>query len=160
MRRSNQYLTLVFLLSAGCTSPLGSSSEQEYPEKKAQIRQTLAGIFDACEKKDFTRLDSYHFYDAKFTKFDSVSPARLDAITARDGEHKGLSAATDLHMQAQDLEIDIFGQTGIATFILNYSFKAGGDTIQRRAKATMVFVNIGGKWKIVHEHLSAVAPNP
>jgi len=46
---------------------------------------------------------------------------------------------------------------GIATFVLNYSFKTGEQTIEKQAKTTMVFVKEGGQWRIAHEHLSAVA---
>jgi ketosteroid isomerase-like protein len=84
----------------------------------------------------------------------------LDATAAREGEHKGLSAANDLRMQADDLDIQVFGNAGISTFILSYSFKVGDDRIQKRAHATLVFVKDQGSWKIVHEHLSPVTNAP
>jgi len=65
-----------------------------------------------------------------------------------------LSAANDLHLQADDLNIAVFDNTGISTFILSYSFKAGAVTIQRKVRSTLVFVKDHGGWRIVHEHLS------
>jgi len=65
-------------------------------------------IIDAAEKRDFQRLDSYHLYGPKFTKFETQAPGRLDAEAARKGEHDGLGAATDVAMRADDLKIDVF----------------------------------------------------
>ena len=115
-------------------------------------------MLDAAEKKDFERLDSYHFYGPTFTKFTGSSPERLDTTAARKGEHDGLGSINGLKMRDDDLKIDVFGNTGIATFILTYSFEAGGKTVQGRERSTLVFVKEMGEWKIVHEHLSTIAP--
>jgi ketosteroid isomerase-like protein len=58
-------------------------------------------------------------------------------------------------MRAGGLKIDVFGKVGIATFVLNYSFKLGEEMIEKQAKTTMVFVKEDGQWKIAHEHLSS-----
>jgi len=126
----------------------------------AQIEHRLQEIFDACAKKEVERLDSYHLYGPAFTKFTSEHADRLDAETARKGEHDGLTAISGLAMQADDLKIDVFNDTAVATFILNYSFKAGADTVQKKSRTTMMFVKDHGAWKIVHEHLSAIQPPP
>jgi len=59
-------------------------------------------------------------------------------------------------MRADALKVDVFGDVGIATFILDYSFEAGGATVPRKDRTTMVFVKEGGEWKITHEHLSPI----
>ena len=122
--------------------------------------RTLNEIIDAAEKKDFKRLESYHLYGPKFTKFSTEPPERQDAETARKGEHDGLSGATGLTMQAEDVKIDVFGDVGIATFILKYGFKAGTNTVEKQARSTLVFVYDRGEWRIAHEHLSSLKPNP
>jgi len=78
----------------------------------------------------------------------------MDAATARKGERDGLQAVNDLFMKAQDLKIDVFGNTGIATFMFDYGFKAGTISVQKQARATLVFVKEAGEWKITHEHFS------
>jgi ketosteroid isomerase-like protein len=60
-------------------------------------------------------------------------------------------------MRAEALKIDVFGNVGIATFILNYSFEANGETVHRKERSTLVFVKKGGAWRIVHEHLSRIS---
>jgi ketosteroid isomerase-like protein len=107
-----------------------------------------------------SRLDSYHFYGPKFTKFAAEVFGRQDAAAARKGEHDGSAAVNDLKMQADDLKIDVFGDAAIATFILNYSFKTGTGTIEKKARSTMVFVKDRGTWKITHEHFSAPKSDP
>jgi ketosteroid isomerase-like protein len=62
-------------------------------------------------------------------------------------------------MKADELKIDVFGDVGIATFILAYHFKAGTETIEKTERS-LVFVKDRGDWKIVHEHFSAFKPEP
>jgi ketosteroid isomerase-like protein len=151
---------LVAFAIAGCASSPKGGTRANHQSEVAQIEHRLQDIFDACAKKDMPRLDSYHLYGPAFTKFTSENPTRLDAEAARKGEHDGLMAISGLAMQADDLKIDVFDETAVAAFILNYSFKAGADTVQKKTRTTMVFVKDHGAWKIAHEHLSAIQPHP
>lgn len=152
MRNAIAVVAMVGLVVGGCASgPRGKV--QQFREAR-EIGGRLLEIMDACEKKDFVRLESYHLYGPKFTKFPTESAGRLDAESARKGERDGLSAVNGLSMRADGLKIDVFGKVGIATFVLNYSFKVGEETIEKQAKTTMVFVREEGEWRIVHEHLS------
>src|SRR5258705_2813018 len=73
------------ILVTGCASvPPDRSSDN--PGEQAQIERRLKEIFDAAEKKDFTRLDSYHLYGPKFTKFSPESIGRPDAAASRKVE--------------------------------------------------------------------------
>jgi ketosteroid isomerase-like protein len=151
---------LASALLSGCVCMRSTDIDAENPSEQTRIERRLNEILDAAAKKDFPRLDSYHLYGPKFTKFSPGQPGRLDAAAGRDGEHKGLGAVSDLMMRADDLKIDVIGDTGIATFNLAYSFTATGNRIEKKEHATLVLVNDGGAWKIVHEHFSALPPNP
>jgi ketosteroid isomerase-like protein len=155
MRNVFAVAAIVGLVVGGCASGPRAPVAAERPKEAREIAGRLLEIMDACEKKDFERLESYHLYGPKFTKFSTESAGRLDADVARKGERDGLSAVNGLTMRTDDLKIDVFGKVGIATFVLNYSFKAGEETIEKHAKTTMVFVKEGGEWRIAHEHLSA-----
>ncbi len=61
-----------------------------------------------------------------------------------------------MKMRADALEIDVFHNVGIATFILDYSFESAGQVVRRKDRTTLVFVKEAGEWKIVHEHLSPI----
>ena len=148
---------IVLVLFFGCASaPYPVSA----PSASNQVKQRLAEIFHAAETKDLVRLDSYHWYGPHFTKFAGTG-RRLDAPAAREGEHKGLSALAGLKLRADDLQIDIFDNTAVTTFIMvatigeTNSASLRSDSITKRERGTLVFVQHEGSWKIVHEHFSA-----
>ena len=152
-------MTLV-LAMLGCASVRTPNLEAEYLQESAQIEQRLKQIFDAAEKKEMDRLDSYHFYGPKFTKFSASLPERQDAATARKGEHDGVGAINDLKMEAEELKIDVFGDAAIATFTLKFGFSAGAERIERKEHGTLVLVKDHGDWKITHEHFSPIKSTP
>jgi ketosteroid isomerase-like protein len=149
---------LLLFLSTGCTRFRADVLSRDYPAEQAQIQRRLEEIFAAARNRDFDRLDGYHFYGPKFTKFQASSSGRLDAAAGQKGEHEGLGAIQDLQLRAEDLKIDVFGNVGIATFILDCRFDAGGQAHQSRERSTLVFVKDGGSWRIAHEHLSPIRP--
>ena len=145
-------------LGSGCASVPAGDPEANYPVERAQIEHRLKEVFAAAAAKDFSRLDGYHFYGPKFTKFSGSSAERLDANAGRKGEHEGLGAINGLKMRADALKIDVFDNVGIATFILDYSFDSAGVNRHARERTTMVLVKESGAWKIAHEHLSPIKP--
>ncbi len=147
---------LAALLVSGCASPHTANPQATLARDQAQIQQRLQEVIAAAECKDFNRLDSYHLYGPKFTKFSGSSPERLDAAAGRKGEHDGLGAAKGLKMRADALKIDVFDNVGIVTFVLDYSFESGGEVVQRKERSTLVFVKEAGAWRIAHEHLSPI----
>lgn len=123
----------------------------------ARVRE----IFAAAQAKEFDRLAGYHLYGPKFTKFDDFDPLeRQDAASARESEEDGLDAVTDFRYDLEDLKVDVFGTTAVTTFVLDYGFAVDGETIDARARATLVLINDDGRWRIVHEHFSAFKSNP
>jgi ketosteroid isomerase-like protein len=154
-RMMGSALLAAWLMTA-CASLHTDNPETTQAREQAQIQQRLQEVLAAAERKDFNRLDSYHLYGPKFTKFTGSSPDRLDAAAGQKGEHDGLAAAQGLKMRADALKIDLFENVGIATFILDYSFESGGQVVHRKDRSTLVFVKAGGQWKIAHEHLSPI----
>lgn len=140
---------------SGLFSPAGAKEDAE-----AQVRKRLQEVFSAAEAKDLARLDSYHLYGPKFTKFDAGSGGRLGADEARQGEHSGLSALTNLSLRADELKTDVFGDAAIATFIMRARAEQGDHTIDTQHRGTVVFIKDAGAWKIAHEHFSSVPPAP
>lgn len=154
MSRALLNIVVLAVILPGCASHPRARLAAEYPDEQTRVQRRLQEIFDAAEKKDFPRLESYHFYGPKFTKFSPETAGRLEADAARKGERDGLAAINGLSMRAEDLKIDVFSDAAIATFLFRYSFKSAADTIQKQALATLVFINDGGDWKIAHEHFS------
>jgi ketosteroid isomerase-like protein len=148
----------VAFLASGCASLPAVDPQANYPAERAQIEHRLQEVFTAATAKDFNRLDGYHFYGPKFTKFSDTSSERLDANTGRKREHEELGSISGLKMRADALKIDVFGNVGIATFILDYSFDSGGVATHAKERSTLVFVKESGAWKIAHEHFSTIKP--
>ena len=147
---------LAALLLAGCASLHSANPQLPQAREQAQIQQRLQDVFAAAESRDFNRLDSYHLYGPKFTKFTSSSTERFDAAAGQKGEHDDLGGTKGLKMRADALKIDVFDNVGIATFILDCSFESGGEVVHKTHRSTLVFVKEGGEWKIAHEHLSPI----
>jgi ketosteroid isomerase-like protein len=145
------------MLAAGCAAPGTANVQTDRPKEREQIERRLQEVLVAAERKDFDRLESYHLYGPGFTRFSGESPVRQDAAATRKSERDGLASLTGLTMRAEQLKIDVFGDVGIATFILDCSFDTAGRTVHKTDRTTLVFVKEGREWKIAHEHLTPVA---
>ena len=155
MRKSLCFITFVTLIWCNaCRSHAPTGASAEAAKEQVAIQRRLAEIFDAAAKKDLPRLESYHLYGPRFSKFAPESPVRLDAEAARQGESNAFTRINDFSARADDLKVDVFGNTAIATFVLNYSFKLETNSFKRQALTTLVFVKDHDDWKITHEHIS------
>ena len=56
-----------------------------------------------------------------------------------------------------DLVVNVFGPVGIATFNGHFTASIHGTASSLDQQATMVFVDSGDGWKLVHEHFSPLA---
>jgi len=145
------------LLLASCVAPPRSSDSTElFPESQKEVEQTLRELFQAAEHKDFPLVESMHLYGPKFSKFEARGAARLDAETTRKAERAGIEPLESFRVTFEDLKVDVFGETAIATFLMPYEAKASGQTHQSKVKATLVWVQTDSGWKIAHEHFSAM----
>lgn len=52
------------------TAPRRDIINEMYPDEQARVEQVLRAALDAGQKRELDRLDSYHLYGPKFTKFD------------------------------------------------------------------------------------------
>jgi ketosteroid isomerase-like protein len=157
MARITCILWLLPLLTAGCVSGPGFGPERVSGDVE-RVEERVRSICDAVQKRDLARLDSYHYYGPKFSKFDASSPNRMDADAASAGEHAGIIRAQNLSLQTHDLKVDLFGNTAVVTCILESQFRLGNQPMQRQSRTTFVMVKEHGDWFIVHEHLSPITP--
>jgi hypothetical protein len=131
------------------------------PEAQRQVERRLHEIMQAARGRDLDRLESFHLFGPKFTKFDDWEPLeRQDGETTRLNERESLSALDEFTPTVEGLKIDVFGPVAITTFVLVYDAAANGDRFSARARTTMIFVRDGAEWRIVHEHLSPFKANP
>jgi ketosteroid isomerase-like protein len=131
-------------------------------EEQADIARRIAEIMDAAQHKDLDRLESYHLYDQRFSKFDDFEPLeRQDAEAARRFEREAITGVKTFEPAVSDLKVDVFGPVALTTFIFTCAVTTHDDEqLSLRARATMAFVRDGMEWKIVHEHFSPFKSNP
>jgi hypothetical protein len=132
------------------------AGSERSPGAQKEIASALHDLLEAAERKDFVRLESFHDYGPKFSKWDSRGPGRLDAEATRNGERSGIGALDAFRPSVEGLKIDVFGETAVATFVMPCEIVAAGQTAKKTVRATLVWVRVGGGWKVVHEHLSAL----
>jgi len=159
-RRAARAAVLAALLaSCRCPEPSADLSDPS-PEAQAEVEQALHDLLEAAEQKDFIRLESMHLYGPKFSRWDGKDPGRLDAEETRRAERAGIEPLDAFHAGVEDLKVDVFDRTAIATFVMPYEAVARGQTSRARVRATLVWVKTGAGWKVAHEHLSPFPAKP
>lgn len=130
--------------------------------EQAQVARRIQEIMDAAQRKDIDRLESYHLYDPRFSKFDDFEPLeRQDAEVARQLEREAITGLKAFEPTVSDLKVDVFGGVALATFIFAYAVTTPDDEhLSLRARATIALLRDGAEWKIVHEHFSPFKSNP
>ena len=128
-----------------------------------EVRRVVVEAFEAGRLRDFGVLARLHWNDAAFAKFDDSPPFRRqgyrEAVMHEEAAFAGIG---DYHYELEDLEIHVFGEVALATFYVkyggvvvdNYSFR--GQTFEAESRVSMVLVQRGGGWLILHEHLSRI----
>ena len=136
--------------------------EGTYPEEQAKVEERLQEIMSAAQNKDIDRLESYHLFGPKFTKFDDFEPLeRQDAETTRRLEREAITGVKEFVPSVNNLKVDVFGPVALTTFVFEYGIITHDDEeLSVRARSTMAFAKYGSEWKIVHEHFSAFKGNP
>ena len=129
---------------------------RSYPEEQAAVRRRLDQIWAAAAARDFEALESFHLYGPKFTSFKNGAP-RENAAANAAGERAMFSVLEGPKVDMRELAVNIFGDVGIATFNGHFTGMMNGSPTELRQQATMVFVNSGDEWKLVHEHFSPLA---
>jgi ketosteroid isomerase-like protein len=125
-------------------------------DEQAAIRARLDEIWVAAAARDFDRLESFHRYGSEFTSFKENTP-REDAAGNAAGERAMFSMLENPRVDMNDLVVNVFGQVGIATFNGHFTASIHGTATSLDQQATMVFVDSGDGWKLVHEHFSPLA---
>ena len=129
---------------------------EPYAAEQAAVERTVHEIMAAAGRRDTDALEAFHAFGPKFTKFDDFEPLeRQDAETAKYLEREGVSGVKEFTAAVADLKVDVLGPAAVATFVLNYGVVTPDDeAMSFRARATLVFADAGGRWLIVHEHVS------
>ena len=134
-----------------------SPTEQDKKAIEAQIR----AFFEAGMNKDLTSLADFHASRESFTKFDENPPyTRQNSEEAFVYEQAAFANISDYRYSIDDLRVDLFGDSAVATFYLTYGgivvndYSFEGSPVNGKARVTMVLVRTPRGWRIAHEHFS------
>jgi len=127
------------------------------------IQRAVYKAFEIGKSKDLQSIQSMHYNDKRFSKFGDTPPyMRMDFNEACMHEELYFASVSDYNFKIEKLRVDIFGDVGIATFLIehtgmlvdDYSFT--GRTMSVKSRATMVFQKTNSQWLIIHEHFSKI----
>ena len=128
---------------------------------RKEITSVIFAFFEAGKNKDLSSIEDFHSSPSTFTKFDENPPyTRLNSEEAFVHEQAAFANISDYDYKIDDLRIDLFGETAVATFYLTYKgmfindYSFEGSPVGSRVRATMVLTRTQRGWRMAHEHLS------
>ena len=149
------------LLISGCTQQKQKSEEvkidlinDEFPEAKQEVLETFGAIAQSIKDGDIDKLISFHAYSPKFTEFKNGEP-RNGAEENEAHERNVFGSVTEVvKIEANDLEVAVYGDVANMTFHSDFHLKFGDDLVVVNDQITLLFVKTDKGWKLVHEHHS------
>lgn len=130
---------------------------KEYPEAKAEVKETLVEIEQSIRDNKTDKLISMHAYGPKFTEFE-VGGKRQGSKENEDFERNFLGTITEVQKwDWEDLKINVYGgDVANVTFHSNFKFKRGEESYDMKMQGTLLFIKTNDGWKITHEHMAPI----
>jgi ketosteroid isomerase-like protein len=129
--------------------------------EKKEVEGIVRAFFEAGRNKDLTALGDFHASRESFTKFDENPPyTRQNSDEAFVYEQAAFANISDYRYTIDDLRIDLFDGSAVATFYLTYGgmfvndYSFEGSPVSGKARVSMVLVKTPRGWRIAHEHFS------
>jgi len=127
-----------------------------------QIVNVIQTFFETGKTKDFSVLGNIQINSPEFSSFSDVPPYSLKGYAESIAlEELRFSSISDYDYEIKNSKINIFGNTGVVTFVLNQKGllvdnKAfTGQHITINGRATFVLIKEDA-WKIIHYHLDKI----
>lgn len=146
-------VTLISLAACNSDNPARPSTADVLPpDPQEEIRAAVMSIKADIESSNIEGLHAIHLESEKFTKFGPRIFERQDVASTKASETAFFSSITNAKYEARDLQIDVFGDVGIATYYPEVSFVKDGKDVEVSGRQTLVFLETDSGWKLVHEH--------
>jgi ketosteroid isomerase-like protein len=130
-------------------------------QEKKKVEAIVYAFFEAGKNKDLRALADLHASRDSFSKFDENPPyTRQNSDDAFMHEQAAFANISDYTYTIEDLRIDLFEGSAVATFYLTYrgmfvnDYSFEGSPVGSRVRVTMVLTKEDRGWRIAHEHLS------
>jgi len=116
---------------------------------KAVMIQRVEGI----KRKNALTIESIVDRE-KYTKFDDWPPFKRQSLHTLDRETEALRVLKEYDYEITDWKIDIFGDTSLVSFIINYRGTIRNMKFNIHSRVTAFLVKQEENWKLIHEHWS------
>ena len=128
-----------------------------------EIGKIIQTFFETGKTKDFSVLRSIQVNSPEFSSFSDVPPYSLKGYAESIAlEELRFSSISDYDYEIKNARMNIFGNIGVVTFVLNQKGmlvdnKAfTGQHITINGRATFVLIK-EDTWKIIHYHLDKIS---
>ncbi len=127
---------------------------KKFEKEQAEVKAVMENIKKAVIKGDIDKLISFHAYGPKFTEFKN-GELRNGGEENEVFEREVFGSVTEvLKLNFDDLKIAVYGDVANVTFHSDFHLKFGENEAVVKDQITLLFLNTGKGWKIVHEHHS------
>lgn len=136
---------------------IGSPRADAGADDDAAIRKLVAGISDAFRAKDVDKLMTFYQHGDDLVVFDVVPPRQY---TGWDAYRKDFQRMFDAFDGPITFDVGELAITTDGTMAYSHSIDhvrgtlKNGATADHTVRVTDVYRKIGGRWLIVHEHIS------
>ena len=120
---------------------------------ESMVRAVLIRRIDGIKDKDQQSIADL-VDEERYTKFDDWPPFERQGLSGLDREGKGLRVLEEYDYETSDWQIDVFGDSALASFIVNYRGRIRDLKFNIRSRVTAFLLRRDGRWKLVHEHWS------
>lgn len=146
---------LAFVLLAS----LGVAAEATAQSAEQQVEQGVLGFYQALNDGDARAWATYNNaaqYHGNFPRQGTLFATGLPVIpNMQQGFDSG---STSYNLTVHHLKVSTFGDTALATFYTTGPTTLQGDlVITGTFRVTQVWVRDGGRWGVVHFHISPLA---
>ena len=148
------FFIFLCIISISC-QPVAEKEDvigQEYPEIESEIKSLVDQIFTDGADKKLEELDAYHLNTPKFSRIEDNGI--LNYQQGKELEEAFYGGNEILSWSLPQHKVDVFGDMAISSFHIDMQAVIGQDTVDMKAKASLIFADSDGEWKIVHEHIS------
>ena len=126
----------------------------EFPDAKKEVSQTMDSIVQSVRDNDIDRLISFHAYGPKFTEFKNGEP-RNDGAENEKFEREVFGSVTEVvKFDMNDMKVDVYGDVANVTLHSDFHLKFGEDLAVVNEQISLLFLKTEKGWRIVHEHHS------
>ena len=119
------------------------------------MKKAVNDIWESIRTGDLERLRDLHLNSEKFSKWIDGDGGVVGYEETVASELEFFGAIENFTYEVVGLRVDVIGPVAIATFLIPFEITMDDATISGKERATLVFAEKDGSWKIVHEHFSS-----